>query len=60
MKTYLATDIEDDSEYSIEFEAESLEHAQRICEASGWLFDGELIASVPYDVNHPIPSVSIQ
>ncbi len=56
---FLATRFEEDGEYMETFEADSMESAEEICKANGWLLDGELGATIPYDPDQPIPSMEV-
>lgn len=56
---YLATRYEDDGEYVEQFEANSIEEAEKVCQRNGWLLDGEVVASFEYDPLMPPPSLEV-
>lgn len=56
---FVATRYECHGAYSEEFEAESFAEAEEHCRKNGWLLDGQLMATIPYDPNHPIPSLEV-
>jgi hypothetical protein len=56
---FLATRYEADAAYSEQFEAESVDEAEEHCRQNGWLLDGVLVATIPYDKDHPIPSMEV-
>lgn len=47
MKTFLATRVEYDGEYSEKFFARDATHAKEICEKMDWFLDGELMITIP-------------
>lgn len=56
---FLATMYIDGIAFGVDGDADSVEHAESICDEHGWQYDGELIEVFEYDADHPIPSFEV-